>query len=320
VVHADLKPANFLFVKGVLKLIDFGIAREVQDDQTSVIRDSAVGTLNYMAPEAITNQAVVTNNSKQNQIVKIAPSTDVWSLGCILYSMTFGKTPFQHLNQIQTLQAIVSPSYKIDFPKYHNPALTAVLKRCLQRDAKKRPSISELLSHKFLNPKTAATPKKTPKRVAPAGLTQDQLHAILSQLPQGMVAASPGALSRTIFGQMGGSMVEGAAAPPPPPPPKFQMEALSEVALKPARRKAAPALAPAQSTRPSLQQLDSNMLANRRQALKPAKIASPRAKQSESTGMEAAFKNALDSRFKNANGANEGDTTSYTADWLTAQQ
>ena len=319
VVHADLKPANFLFVKGVLKLIDFGIAREVQDDQTSVIRDSAVGTLNYMAPEAITNQAPVTNSSKHNQIVKIAPSTDVWSLGCILYSMTFGKTPFQHLNPIQKLQAIVSPSYKIDFPKYHNPALTAVLKRCLQRDAKKRPSISELLSHKFLNPKTAATPKKTPKRAAPAGLTQEQLHAILSQLPQGMVAASPGALSRTIFGQMGGVMVEGAAAPPAPPPPKFLMEAFSEVALKPARRKTAPAPAPAQSNRPSLQQLDNNMLANRRQALKPAKLDSPRAKQPESTGMEAVFKNALDSRFKNANGETEGDTTSYTADWLTAQ-
>ena len=61
------------------------------------------------------------------------------------------------------------------------------------------------------------------------------------------------------------------------------------------------------------------MLANRRQALKPAKLDSPRAKQPESTGMEAVFKNALDSRFKNANGETEGDTTSYTADWLTAQ-
>ena len=43
IVHSDLKPANFIFVKGVLKLIDFGIATQVQDDHTSALRDSAVG-------------------------------------------------------------------------------------------------------------------------------------------------------------------------------------------------------------------------------------------------------------------------------------
>jgi serine/threonine protein kinase len=49
-----LQPANFLFVKGVLKLIDFGIAKAIQnDDTTNVHRESQVGTLNYMSPESI---------------------------------------------------------------------------------------------------------------------------------------------------------------------------------------------------------------------------------------------------------------------------
>ena len=54
IVHGDLKPANFLFVKGALKLIDFGIAKAIQhNDTTNIYRDSQIGTLNYMSPEAI---------------------------------------------------------------------------------------------------------------------------------------------------------------------------------------------------------------------------------------------------------------------------
>ncbi len=53
IVHSDLKPANFLFVEGALKLIDFGIANAIQNDKTSVVRESQIGTLNYMSPEAI---------------------------------------------------------------------------------------------------------------------------------------------------------------------------------------------------------------------------------------------------------------------------
>ena len=53
IVHSDLKPANFLLVNGTLKLIDFGIANAIQSDKTSITRDSQIGTLNYMSPEAI---------------------------------------------------------------------------------------------------------------------------------------------------------------------------------------------------------------------------------------------------------------------------
>jgi len=54
IIHSDLKPANFLFVRGALKLIDFGIAKAMQsEDTTNIYRDSQIGTLNYMSPEAI---------------------------------------------------------------------------------------------------------------------------------------------------------------------------------------------------------------------------------------------------------------------------
>ncbi|KAM9310497.1 dual specificity protein kinase Ttk isoform 2-T2 [Pholidichthys leucotaenia] len=53
IVHSDLKPANFVIVNASLKLIDFGIANRIQPDVTSIMKDSQVGTLNYMPPEAI---------------------------------------------------------------------------------------------------------------------------------------------------------------------------------------------------------------------------------------------------------------------------
>ena len=53
IVHSDLKPANFVFFSGLLKLIDFGIAAKLVGDVTSIARDSRIGTPNYMAPECI---------------------------------------------------------------------------------------------------------------------------------------------------------------------------------------------------------------------------------------------------------------------------
>ena len=53
IVHGDLKPANFLFVNGALKLIDFGIAKVIANDTTNIVRDSQVGTVNFMSPEAV---------------------------------------------------------------------------------------------------------------------------------------------------------------------------------------------------------------------------------------------------------------------------
>ena len=54
IVHQDLKPANFVMVKGKLKLIDFGIADAfATSDATSVVRENQVGTINYMSPEAL---------------------------------------------------------------------------------------------------------------------------------------------------------------------------------------------------------------------------------------------------------------------------
>lgn len=44
IIHADLKPDNFILVRGYLKLIDFGVASKIQVDMTSVLKDVTAGT------------------------------------------------------------------------------------------------------------------------------------------------------------------------------------------------------------------------------------------------------------------------------------
>ena len=95
IIHGDLKPANFVFVGTTLKLIDFGIARSVEADHTSIVCESQMGTLNYMSPESVTPQ--IKNSKHAPGSLKIGPATDVWALGCILFAMVYGVPPFQHV-------------------------------------------------------------------------------------------------------------------------------------------------------------------------------------------------------------------------------
>ena len=87
--------------------------------------------------------------------------SDVWSLGCILYQMVYGRPPFAHIaNQMARVLAIVNRDYHIEFPDFGvgemrvPPGLKATMRRCLQRDPSKRPNIAQLLDERdvFLYP------------------------------------------------------------------------------------------------------------------------------------------------------------------------
>ncbi|KAJ1948089.1 Dual-specificity kinase, spindle pole body (SPB) duplication and spindle checkpoint function [Linderina pennispora] len=177
VVHADLKPANYLLVKGSLKLIDFGIAKAIGNDTTNIHRENQIGTVNYMSPEAIKE----TNMEGGARVMKLGRASDIWSLGIILYQMCYGRTPFAQLALFKKLASIPDPTFKIPFPRYMSgclqvgtendpnsnlepvmhdgspkvevpPELLHVMQACLQRDPVRRMTIPQLLQDPLLCP------------------------------------------------------------------------------------------------------------------------------------------------------------------------
>ncbi|KAK7385230.1 hypothetical protein VNO78_30944 [Psophocarpus tetragonolobus] len=171
IVHSDLKPANFLLVKGSLKLIDFGIAKAIMSDTTNIQRDSQVGTLSYMSPEAfMCNESDATGN-----IIKCGRPSDIWSLGCILYQMVYGRTPFADYKTFWTkFKVITDPNHEITYEPVSNPWLLDLMKRCLAWDRNERWRIPQLLQHPFLVPPVPIDPS----------VSQDQTFKLLQLISE----------------------------------------------------------------------------------------------------------------------------------------
>lgn len=149
IIHLDLKPPNFVLVEGCLKLIDFGIAKEVAADATSILNENNVGTLDYMSPESVVEHSP----NPRERGHKLGRSSDVWSLGCILYQMVYGNPPLRKFSMVQKMRALMDPHFAIPFGPCADSALLQVMKSCLQYNPKDRPTIAELLVHPYLAPK-----------------------------------------------------------------------------------------------------------------------------------------------------------------------
>jgi serine/threonine-protein kinase TTK/MPS1 len=105
-----------------------------------------------MSPEAILD----TNAGLSTRLMKLGKKSDVWSLGCILYQMLYGKTPFSDLTMYQKIQCIPNESYPIKFPPQGTGGVPVdrgaerCVRMCLVRDQRRRWGVEELLRDRFL--------------------------------------------------------------------------------------------------------------------------------------------------------------------------
>ena len=101
IIHRDIKPGNIMISEqGVVKVMDFGIARAIDDSAATMTQSQGVvGTAQYLSPEQARGESVDMRS-------------DLYSAGCVLYEMLTGRPPFtgdsavaiayQHVSEVAT--------------------------------------------------------------------------------------------------------------------------------------------------------------------------------------------------------------------------
>ena len=164
VIHRDLKPANLVLAPDrehgeTPKVIDFGLAKLAATTAASQLTRSGqiIGTPHYMAPEQIESR-------------EVDARTDVYSLGCVLYEMLTGRTPFSEVDedvQILYRQMHETPRPPSQLAPDVPPALDAVVLRALEKTAAARYASMQELA-RALEATVAPPGPRTPPPVRPA--------------------------------------------------------------------------------------------------------------------------------------------------------
>jgi eukaryotic-like serine/threonine-protein kinase len=132
-VHRDVKPQNLLVAAdGRVKIADFGVARG--EGASMLTQEGTVlGTAAYLSPEQAAGEAA-------------RPSSDVYSLGAVLYELLSGRTPYRFDSLAELAAPRGSPP---PLPPTVPAALADVVARCLARDPVNRPASAAELAHEL---------------------------------------------------------------------------------------------------------------------------------------------------------------------------
>jgi len=201
-IHRDLKPDNLWLETDShghiirVKLIDFGIARQIQGDPSLTNPGQVIGTPIYMAPEQASGG-------------DIDARADLYALGCVLYRLLAGKTPFDSAspNTLAVLSAVIRSQIipiKQVVPNL-SPAVAGLIQQLLEHDKEKRPANAAALAARLReleHEEGASTSKtksiqlaaseshrRTPRRTKPFNIALGVV-AIVAALAVGGVALS----------------------------------------------------------------------------------------------------------------------------------
>ena len=158
IIHRDVKPSNIFMVqpragRRYIKLLDFGIAKLASGKQGTTTQASVViGTPVYMSPEQARGRT-------------ISPTTDIYSIGCMLFELITGRVlfPAENQNQVMFMHAEDAPPLAKSLNPLVPDSVDALLQKLLQKDPLARPQTAEEVRalcealRKEINPDTAFT-------------------------------------------------------------------------------------------------------------------------------------------------------------------
>ncbi len=158
VVHGDVKPANVIRRKdGVMKIVDFGLARHLESDGRGSSTTHLAGTPLYMSPEVINGEGHV-------------PASDVWGLGAVLYRALSGRLPFDAPGIVPLFYAIVEATPK-PLPADVPPSIARLVMACLEKRPEDRPRLDGAFFEALdLRRAAGAPPVEAPKRATPTAM------------------------------------------------------------------------------------------------------------------------------------------------------
>ncbi|XP_029502809.1 serine/threonine-protein kinase PLK2-like [Oncorhynchus nerka] len=133
ILHRDLKLGNFFINESMdLKVGDFGLAAKLEPVENR--RRTICGTPNYLSPEVLNKQGH-------------GCESDIWALGCVMYTMLLGRPPFETTNLKETYRCIREARYTL--PSSLTAQAKQLISRMLAKSPADRPHLEDILRHDF---------------------------------------------------------------------------------------------------------------------------------------------------------------------------